>query len=210
MTTTPPKKTRAALYARISTADRQDVSLQVAELRAAALARGLDVVGEFIDRGVSGARDRRPGLDQMLERVRAGEIDVVMFSALDRLGRSLRHLVTLFDELRELGVDVVCVRQPIDTTSPVGVLIYQVLAAVAEFERALIRERVRIGVRAAIARGKQVGRPRRWTQEQVERARRLRAAGKSWRQVAMAVHLPVRTVRRALTEAFSGGAVAKG
>lgn len=200
MTTTPPKPLRAALYARVSTADRQDVTVQLDELRAAARARSFVVAGEFLDRGVSGARDRRPGLDAMLERVRAGEIDVVMFCALDRLGRSLRHLVTLMDELRDRGVDIVCTRQPIDSTSAVGVLIYQVLGAVAEFERSLIRERVKLGVRAAMARGKQVGRPRRWTPEQIERARQLRADGKSWRQIAMSVGLPVRTVRRAVAE----------
>ena len=203
MTSGSTTRLRAALYARVSTADKQDAALQVAELRAGAEARGYEIVGEYVDRGVSGARDRRPALDELLERVRAGEVEVLMFTALDRLGRSLRHLVGLLDELRDRGVHVVCLRQPIDTTSPVGVLIYQVLGAVAEFERALIRERVRAGVRAAMARGKRIGRPQRWTLEQVERARELRAAGRSWRQVAMSVGLPVRTIRRAVAETGS-------
>ncbi|MCW8139545.1 MAG: recombinase family protein, partial [Planctomycetota bacterium] len=156
---------------------------------------------EFVDQGVSGATDRRPALDRMLAAVRTGDVDVVAFTALDRLGRSLSHLVRLFDEFRELGVNVVATKQPIDTTTPVGVLIFQILAAVAQFERELVRERVKAALRKAVASGKKIGRPQRWTMAQADRAMALRVAGRSWREVAMAVGLPVRTVRRAITTA---------
>jgi DNA invertase Pin-like site-specific DNA recombinase len=201
MTTMPPK-TRAALYARVSTSD-QDSDLQLAELRAVVTMRGWLIAGEFVDHGISGAKDKRPRLDAMRAAVADGQVDVVVFTALDRLGRSLPHLIMLFDEFHKAGVDVVSTKQPIDTTTPVGVLIFQILGAVAQFERELIRERVKAGVRKAMAAGKQVGRPQRWTQAQADRARELRSAGRSWRETSMAIGLPVRTIRRAL------GAVAK-
>jgi DNA invertase Pin-like site-specific DNA recombinase len=157
MTTMPPK-TRAALYARVSTSD-QDSDLQLAELRAVVTMRGWLIAGEFVDHGISGAKDKRPRLDAMRAAVADGQVDVVVFTALDRLGRSLPHLIMLFDEFHKAGVDVVSTKQPIDTTTPVGVLIFQILGAVAQFERELIRERVKAGVRKAMAAGKQVGRP---------------------------------------------------
>lgn len=191
---------RAALYARVSLTG-QDPEVQLMELRAEAASRGWTITDEFVDQGVSGAKDRRPALDRMLAAVRTGDVDVVAFTALDRLGRSLSHLVRLFDEFRELGVNVVATKQPIDTTTPVGVLIFQILAAVAQFERELVRERVKAALRKAVASGKKIGRPQRWTMAQADRAMALRVAGRSWREVAMAVGLPVRTVRRAITTA---------
>ncbi len=191
---------RAALYARVSLVD-QDPEIQLMELRAAASSRGWTIVGEFVDHGISGAKDRRPALDKLMAAVKGGEVDVVAFTALDRLGRSLPHLVKLFDEFSRTGVDVVSTRQPIDTTTPVGVLIFQVLAAVAQFERELLRERVKAALRKVVASGRKIGRPQRWTMAQADKARALRIAGRSWREVSMAVGLPVRTVRRAITAA---------
>lgn len=155
------KPTRAALYARVSTTDHgQDVGLQLDELRAVAQQRRWRAV-EYVDDGVSGAEESRPALDRMLADARAGRLDVVAVWRLDRLGRSLAHLLRTVDELAALGVQFASLRDAgVDTTTPTGRLVFQVLGAVAEFERQLIRERTRAGVERARARGKRIGRPR--------------------------------------------------
>src|SRR5262245_6076065 len=132
--------TRAALYARVSTSD-QTPATQLEALRAFGTARGWRTA-EYVDHGVSGAKERRPGLDGLLAAVRARRVDVVACVKLDRLARSTRHLVTLAADLEALGVDLVVLDQAIDTTTPSGRLMFHVLAAIAEFERDLIRDRV--------------------------------------------------------------------
>ena len=153
--------TRAAIYARVSTAGGgQDVGLQLDELRQVAAQRGWNLVGEFVDEGISGSVASRPALDQMIDLARRGQIDLVVVWKLDRLGRSLQHLLALLDELAALGVGFVAVRDAgIDTTTPQGRLLLQLLGAFAEFERAMIRERVTAGVRRAQTQGKHCGRP---------------------------------------------------
>lgn len=189
---------RAALYCRVS-CQEQDVAMQVNELRLYVEKRGWTLAGEYVDQ-ISGAKSSRPGLDKLMADARERRIDTVCVWALDRFGRSLRHLVTTIDELTSLGVGFVAVTQGIDTTntSPTGTLTIQILGAVAQFEREMIRARVRAGVAKAKASGKRLGRPQRWTRAQVDKAESLRDAGRSWRETAMAVGLPVRTVRRAL------------
>ncbi len=153
---------RAALYARVSTTGKgQDVELQLAELRQVAQQRGWTVAGEYVDEGVSGTKDRRPELDRMVEDAKAGRLDLVAVFKLDRLARSLRHLLTLSEDLTSWGVDLVSLRDAgIDTTSAAGRLLLQVLGAFSEFEAAIIRERVQAGVRRAQALGKHCGRPK--------------------------------------------------
>jgi DNA invertase Pin-like site-specific DNA recombinase len=189
--------TRAAIYARVSTYE-QDPENQARELKDYVERRSWGLVGEYTDQGISGARDRRPALDRLMADVRRRKVDVVAVWALDRLGRSLRHLVNLGAELEALGVGLACYTQPIDTTTPAGKLTFQVLGACAEFERAMIRERVRAGLARARSCGKRLGRPRSWTTDQIERAGRLRAAGSSWTETAREVGLPVGTIRTAL------------
>ena len=157
----PNDKKRVALYARVSTnGNGQDVGLQLDELRQVAAQRGWTVVGEFTDEGISGAKQSRPALDAMMDAARLGKFDLVVVWKLDRLGRSLQHLLSLLDELQALGVGFVSVRDAgIDTTSPSGRLMLQMIGAFAEFERAMIRERVVAGVRRAQAAGKHCGRP---------------------------------------------------
>lgn len=152
---------RAALYARVSTNGHgQDVGLQLDELRAVAEQRGWQVVEEFTDEGVSGAATERPALDQMMGLARRGKLDLIVVWKLDRLGRSIQHLLQLLDELQGAGVGFVSVRDAgIDTTSATGRLLLHLLAAFAEYERNLIRERVVAGVRRAQAAGKHCGRP---------------------------------------------------
>ncbi|GMV42234.1 MAG: putative resolvase/invertase/recombinase [Myxococcales bacterium] len=160
-TTSTPSNPRVALYARVSTSGHgQDVGLQLDELRQVARQRGWKVVEEFIDEGISGAATSRPALDRMLEQARWGRLDLVVVWKLDRLGRSLQHLLSILDELQHLGVGFVSVRDSgIDTTSATGRLLLHLLAAFAEYEKALIQERVVAGVRRAQSQGTHCGRP---------------------------------------------------
>lgn len=159
MTKQPVKPVRrVALYARVSTQD-QTTENQLPQLRAFAEARGWAIT-EFADNGVSGAKEQRPALDALLKAVKARTVDVVACVKLDRLARSVRHLVTMAHEFEALGVDLVVLDQAIDTTTPAGRLLFHVLAAISEFERDLIRERVVAGMQRAKAQGKHVGRQR--------------------------------------------------
>jgi DNA invertase Pin-like site-specific DNA recombinase len=149
---------RVALYARVSTSE-QHVEGQLHALRQYAQARGGEAV-EYVDAGVSGARDRRPALDRLLADARRRRFDVLAITKLDRLARSVRHLTTLAAELEALGVGLVVLDQSIDTTTPAGRFLFNTLAAVAELERDLIRERTVCGLAAARRRGARLGRPK--------------------------------------------------
>ena len=151
---------RAAIYVRCSTAE-QTVDHQLDGLREYAASRQFEVVEEYVDQGVSGAKASRPALDQLLADAHRRRFDAVLVWKLDRLGRSLSHLIRLVDTLGSLGVDLVSLGDAgLDTTGPSGRLLFHVMGAVAEFERELIRERTRSGVAAVRRRGKRLGRPR--------------------------------------------------
>lgn len=149
---------KVAIYARVSTHD-QTPENQLAELRRYAEARQWQAT-EFVDHGISGAKDRRPALDAMLKAAKRRQFDVLVCWRLDRLGRNLRHLVTLIDELQALGIAFVSLNEGIDATTPAGRLQLHILAALAEFERGRISERVRAGLERARSQGKRLGRPR--------------------------------------------------
>jgi DNA invertase Pin-like site-specific DNA recombinase len=151
------KTKRAAIYVRVSTAE-QDTGLQETELREYVESRGWSCV-VYRDQGQSGAKNDRPALTALLNDLRRRKADVVVVWALDRLARSLKHLLTIAEECRLLGVDLVSLRQNIDTTLPAGRLTFAVLGAVAEFEREMLRERVKAGMAQARRAGKRVGRP---------------------------------------------------
>lgn len=148
---------RAAIYARVSTHD-QEPENQLQELRRYIDARGWSGT-EFVDRGVSGAKDRRPALDALLKGAKRRRFDVLVCWRLDRLGRNLRHLVTMLEDLQHVGVSFVSLGEGIDCTSPAGKLQLHILAALAEFERERIRERVMAGLQRARAQGRRLGRP---------------------------------------------------
>jgi len=152
---------RAAIYVRVST-DKQTVENQLRELRHLAERRGWEVVEEYRDAGISGAKGRndRPGLDRMLKDAQRRRFDVVMAWAIDRLGRSLIDLLRTIQTLEACGVDLYLDQQAIDTTTPVGKLMFQVTGAFAEFERSMIRQRVHAGLKRAVEAGKRLGRPR--------------------------------------------------
>jgi DNA invertase Pin-like site-specific DNA recombinase len=149
---------RAAIYARVSTFD-QEPENQLQELRRYLQARGWSGQ-EYVDRGVSGSKDRRPALDQLVTDARRRRFDVVVCWRLDRLGRNLKHLITLLDELQALGVAFVSLAEGIDATTSAGKLQMHILGAIAEFERERIRERVMAGLGRARAQGRRLGRPR--------------------------------------------------
>ena len=152
-----PSTRRAALYARVSTLD-QEPENQLAELRRYVAARDWVAI-EYVDQGVSGAKDRRPALDRLVADARRRQVDTVVVWRLDRLGRSLKHLVTLLDEFHAVGVGFVSLGEGIDLHTPAGRLQLHILAALAEFERARIAERVAAGLARARRNGTRLGRP---------------------------------------------------
>ena len=150
---------RVGCYLRVSTTE-QTVENQRNDLRAYCQARGWDDVIEYSDTGVSGTRERRPGLDHLMSEVKSRRVDVVVVAAFDRLGRSVRHLVETLELFRHLGVEFISLRESIDTGSPLGTAVFTIIAAIAQLERSLIVERVKSGLRRARAEGKRLGRPR--------------------------------------------------
>ena len=155
-----PQIARVALYARVSTLNGQNPEMQLAELREYAQRRGWEVYSEYCDLGISGAKDSRPQLNRMIADAHARKFDAVVVWKLDRLGRSLKHLVTVIDDLEHYAVAFVSLRDNIDMSTPSGRLMLHLLAAMAQFERSLIQERVVAGIASAKSRGVKFGRPK--------------------------------------------------
>lgn len=151
------KQKRVALYYRVSTAD-QSIGLQRTDLRHYARACGFTIYKEYSDEGVSGAKVKRPGLDRLMDDARKRRFDVVAVWRFDRFARSSTHLALALDEFRHLSIGFISFNETVDTSSPTGKVMYTLIAAMAEFERAIIRERVTAGVRQAIKRRKSWGR----------------------------------------------------
>jgi len=153
---------RVALYARVSTNKDQSVETQLFALRDWAVARSHEVVAEYTDEGISGAkgRDKRPALDAMMKDAARGKFDMIAATALDRLGRSLQHLVGMVAELDARRVGLFVQNMALDTSTPVGRLMFNMVGAFAEFERGLIRERTLLGLERARRRGSRLGRPK--------------------------------------------------
>src|SRR5216683_6053656 len=149
---------RAAIYARVSTFD-QEPENQLQELRRYITARGWTAV-EYVDHGVSGAKESRPALDALVKDAKRRKFDVLVCWRLDRLGRNLKHLITLLEDLHALGVAFVSLAEGIDATTSAGKLQLHILGAIAEFERARIAERVKAGLQRARSQGTRLGRPR--------------------------------------------------
>lgn len=194
---------RAALYHRCSTID-QNPALAREELRAGAERMGYKVVLEIEETG-SGANNDRPGLQKLLSEASRGKFSAVFVWKLDRFGRSALDLLANIQDLSLNKVRFIALTQGIDIRpqgdggDPMGKLLLTMLAAVAEFERDLIRERTKLGITRAKANGKQLGRPRAASDSQVEKIRTLRNAGQSWKTISKAVRLPMTTVRRAVS-----------
>jgi DNA invertase Pin-like site-specific DNA recombinase len=198
------RKRNAALYVRVST-DGQTVENQLRELKQIADRRGWTVVETYSDAGISGSKGRnhRPGLDGMLNDAKHRKFDVVMAWAIDRLGRSLIDLLGTIQELEACGVDLFLEQQSIDTTTPAGKLMFQVCGAFAEFERSMIRQRVKMGLKRAVANGKRLGRPQ--IDGELERkAQRELRKGKGILAVATQLGLGTGTVHRIKREMAAG------
>jgi DNA invertase Pin-like site-specific DNA recombinase len=187
---------RAALYLRVSTLD-QHPETQLYDLRQMAQQRGYEIVQEYTDR-ISGAKARRPGLDDMMHDARRGRFDVVLVWASDRIARSTKHFLDVLDELNRLNIEFISFREQIDTGGPLGRAVVVIIGAIAELERNLIIERVRAGMRRARLEGRHIGRK----PLELDHAAicRDRCRGESLRQIAKCHRISTATVQRVLHE----------
>ena len=196
---------RAAIYARVSTSGNgQDPSMQTCELEEYCQRRGWEVAGCYVDNGVSGSRESRPELDRLMADARQRKLDVVLVWKLDRFGRSLKHLVNALAEFEALGITFASLKDNLDLSTPSGRLMFQIIGAMAEFERSLIQERVRAGLRNAKAKGRKLGRPRVAVDSQ--EIARLRAQGHSWSIIQRETGFAKGTAQRAFYSLSGVGA----
>jgi DNA invertase Pin-like site-specific DNA recombinase len=176
---------KAAIYGRVSTT-AQDTNLQMREVRQFVQRRGWQIAEEYIDKGISGSKEKRPALDKLMYEAKRRRFDAVVVYRYDRFARSLRHLVNALEEFRALGIEFVSIHEGVDTSTPNGRLVFGIFASIAEFERELIRARVRSGLAAAKARGIQLGRPalRKFTTKDIRQLRRDRRKGMPFQKLA--------------------------
>jgi DNA invertase Pin-like site-specific DNA recombinase len=194
---------RVAVYARVSTiGNGQSPEMQLRELREYCQRRGWTVASEFVDAGISGSKEKRPELDRLMAEAHLRRFDAVIVWKFDRFARSVSHLLRALDTFNALGIAFVSLSESLDTSTPAGKMVFTVLGAVAELERSLIAERVRAGLRNARAKGKRLGRPRKFVD--AARIGRLRAQGVSWRKIARQMECSARTARRAGQKAPQG------
>ena len=194
------KRERVALYARSST-DGETTEKQLQELQNIADQNGWRIAGEFVDQGISSTKDKdqRPQFDEMRKGVKEGDFDLIMTWSVDRLGRSLRHLISFLDELHLSNVDLFLHKQGVNTTIPAGKMLFQMLDVFSEFERAMIQERVNTGLLRARAQGKRLGRPR--VPAAVEnKIMEQRSTGKGIRRIANELRVGVSTVMRVINK----------
>ena len=192
------KAQRVALYARVSTKNNgQDPETQLIALREYAGHRGMTIIDEYVDIGISGVKDRRPELDRLMADARRRRFDIVLVARFDRFARSTKHLVLALEEFSSLGIDFVSLNESIDTSTPMGKMIFTVIGAVAELERSLIRERVMMGLDRAKRQGKKLGRPKKLVDR--EQVATLRAKGLSLRQIAIELRVSKDKVARVST-----------
>jgi DNA invertase Pin-like site-specific DNA recombinase len=185
------KALKVGLYARVSTID-QTVRNQVPELRRYVDQRNWTVAETYVDEGVSGTVATRPALDKLMKDARAGKFDAVIVVRFDRFARSTTHLLAALEEFRRLNIDFISVSECIDTTTPMGKMVFTIVGAVAELERTLIVERVKAGLRRAKDEGKRLGRPR--VEVDAAQIAKLRSAGLSIREIAHQVKVSKSTV----------------
>ena len=193
---------RVALYARVSTLDKgQDAEVQLRELREYATRRGWTAV-EYVDNGVSGTKDSRPQLNAMMQAARRRKLDCVLVARFDRFARSVSHLLRALEEFRALGIEFVSLNEACDTTTPQGKMLFTILGAVAEFERELIRERVRAGLANARAKGRLPG-PKPLAVDLAAVTHR-RDSGESWRAIASSLGVsPALLLKRTKAKVFA-------
>jgi DNA invertase Pin-like site-specific DNA recombinase len=179
--------------------------MQLAELREYASRRGWEVFSEFVDQGVSGAKESRPELNRLMADAHRRHFEVVLCWKIDRFGRSLKHLVNVLADLDSYAIAFVSLRDNLDLSTPSGRLMFQIIGAMAEFERSLIQERVRAGLRNAKLRGKTLGRPPLILDS--GRIARLRASGASIREISAQLEVSTATVHKVLNSINCGRGV---
>ena len=189
---------RVAIYARVSTTNGQTPEMQLSDLREYASRRGWKVFAEYVDNGVSGAKESRPELNRLMADAHRRHFDVVLCWKVDRFGRSLKHLVNALADLDVYGIAFVSLRDNLDLSTPSGRLMFQIIGAMAEFERSLIQERVKAGLRNAKLRGRALGRPA--LTLDCGRIARLRNSGASIRAISGQLGVSASTVHKALQQ----------
>ena len=188
---------KAAIYVRVSTTD-QSTDMQTSDLRHYCDQRGFEVFKEYCDQGVSGVKDKRRGLDELMGDARKRKFDAVLVWRFDRFARSTKHLITALEEFRHLGIDFVSYQESIDTGSPLGKAIFTIVSAIGELERGIILERVKAGLKRAKENGRILGRPKRLDLD-VKELQRMRDKEKlSFRQIAKRVKACPATVYKSL------------
>jgi DNA invertase Pin-like site-specific DNA recombinase len=173
---------RAAPYARVSTNNGQDPTMQTRELKEYCERRGWDIAGEYVDIGVSGTKEERQELNRLIGDAHRRRFDAIVVWKFDRFARSVSHLLRALETFKALGIEFVSLSEQVDTSTPTGKMVFTVLGAVAELERSLIVERVRAGLRNARAKGKKLGRPR--AVVDASRVATLRLQGLGWKKIS--------------------------
>jgi len=191
----PKTLIRVGLYARVSTIHAgQDPQMQIWEMREYCQNRNWQIAGEYVDH-ISGLKDSRPGLNRLMQDATQRKVDAILVWKLDRFGRSLRHLINSLAELEALGILFVSLKDSLDLSTPSGKLMCHVISCMSQFEASLVQERVKSGLRHAVARGQRLGRPPKPLD--IARINSLRASGASWRTIARMLGLSVGTVHAA-------------
>ena len=187
---------RAAIYARVSTANNgQDPSMQTREIKEYCERRGWQVIGEYVDLGISGTKEKRPELDRLTADAHRRRFDAIVVWKFDRFARSVSHLLRALETFKALGIEFVSLSEQVDTSTPTGKMVFTVLGAVAELERTLIAESVRAGLRNAKAKGRRLGRPR--VEVDLTKIESLRSEGRSWAAIGVEMGIGEGTARRA-------------
>ena len=189
---------RVALYARVSTTD-QSTESQLLDLRRYVSDRGWTIFKEYVDEGISGTKDSRPALDELMNDAKKRRFDVVLVWRFDRFARSTKHLILALEEFKNLGIDFISYQENIDTSSPLGQAIFTIISAVAQLERDIISERVKAGLRRARENGKQIGRPR--CNLDLETIKQLREKGMTMAAIGKQFNSSAPTIYRALNGA---------
>jgi DNA invertase Pin-like site-specific DNA recombinase len=187
----PTENKRVGIYARVSTQD-QNIDMQLSDLRRYCLSRGWNIFKEYLDEGVSGSKASRGNLDALMADARSRRIDIVLVWRFDRFARSSKQLALALDEFQHLGIDFVSFQEQIDTSTPMGKMVFTVMGAVAELERNIIAERIRGGLRRAREKGKVFGRPR--VEIPAGKIQDMQSRGYSVRKMAMALGVPRSTI----------------
>ena len=189
-------KMKFALYSRVSSQD-QSVEMQTSDLRRYCEQRGFEIYKEYSDQGISGTKDRRPALDELMADAKKRKFDAVLCWRFDRFARSTKHLITALEEFRHLGIEFVSFQENIDTSSPLGKAIFTIVSAIAELERNILMERVMAGLKRAKQNGVVLGRPKKLDLDPGE-LKRMRESGMSFRQIGKKVGSCAATVYKTL------------